>query len=63
MTMSEAKKRANKKWNDDHPYERIGLIVKEGKKAEIQAAADRSGSSLNGYIVQAIKERMERESK
>ena len=36
---------------------------KELSKDGIKAAADRSGASLNGYIVQAIKERMERESK
>ena len=41
--------------------DRIPLVTDKGMKAEIQAAADRSGASLNGYIVQAIREKMERE--
>lgn len=31
-------------------------------KEEVQAAADAAGESLNGYIVGAVKQRMEKES-
>ena len=38
------------------------LTMPKGRKAEIQAAADAAGETLNEYIVKAIDERMERES-
>ncbi|MCL2222898.1 MAG: hypothetical protein FWC20_11185 [Oscillospiraceae bacterium] len=43
-------------------YDRINITVPKGKKAEIQAHAENKGESLNGYVVQAVDERMERES-
>ena len=61
--LSEARRRANKKWNDANikkRYDRIQLIVPKGHKAIIQDAADAAEQSLNGYIAQAVKERMER---
>ena len=36
------------------------LTLPKGRKAEIQAAADAVGETLNEYIVKAIDERMER---
>jgi predicted HicB family RNase H-like nuclease len=36
------------------------LTLPKGRKAEIQAAADAAGETLNEYIVKAIDERMER---
>lgn len=62
--MSEAKRQANKKWNDANlkeKYDRIQLVVARGQKEVIQAAADAVGQSLSAYIKQAIQERMERE--
>jgi uncharacterized protein (DUF1778 family) len=56
--MSEARKRANKKWNEANPYERIGLILKAGEKEKIKQAAEAAGTSVNNYIVQAIKDKM-----
>ena len=58
-------------------YDRFNLFMPKDYKATIQDAADQAGESLNAYIlkavnhrifvdnakVQAIKERMERESK
>lgn len=43
--------------------ERLLVRLPRGEvtKAEIQAAADAAGESVNGYIVQAVRERMERE--
>ena len=64
MAMSEAKKKANKKWNDENlteKYDRIQLVVKKGEKDTIKAAADKAGQSVNAYIAQAIRERMGRD--
>ncbi len=64
MPLSEAKKRANKKWNDENMkerYDRIQLVVPKGEKETIQAAAQMQGQSVNAYIYEAVKQRMERE--
>lgn len=42
-------------------YDRIGLMVPKGFKDVIKTAADDAGASVNGYILQAVRERMERE--
>lgn len=62
MALSEAKKRANAKY-DAKTYQRINLLIRKDEhpnRAEITEAADVAGESLNGYIKQAIRERMER---
>ena len=59
MRISEARHKANQKWNNAN-LERIGLTVRMGRKAVIKAAADAQGESLNGFITAAINERMER---
>ena len=41
-------------------YDRLYPFVPKGRKAEIQAAADAVGESLNDFITKAIDERMER---
>lgn len=41
-------------------YDRLYPFVPKGKKAEIQAAADQQGETLNEFIVKAIDERMKR---
>ena len=41
-------------------YDRLYPFVPKGRKAEIQAAADALGESMNDFIVKAIDERMER---
>lgn len=41
-------------------YDRLYPFVPKGRKAEIQAAADARGESLNDFIVRAIDERMNR---
>jgi predicted HicB family RNase H-like nuclease len=48
------------KWQQEN-RERINLAVKNGYKAKVKEFADKAGESLNGYIVKAIDERMERE--
>lgn len=59
--LSEAKKRAIKKWNDENMkerYDRIQLVVYKGKKEEIQTFAASKGESLNGFVNRLIDEAM-----
>lgn len=42
--------------------DKVADAVPKGQKATIQAAAEDAGQSLNGYVTQAIDERMERDS-
>lgn len=61
--MSEAKRQANKKWNDSHlkeRYDRIQLVVPKGKKEVIQAAAKKSNESVNAFINRLIDAELER---
>lgn len=44
-------------------YDRIELRVKKGQKELIKNAASKAGQSLNEYVSQAIRERMEKELK
>lgn len=53
-TSSEVKDRYNKK-----AYDTIMLRVYKGRKDIIQAAAERTGLSLNAYIVKAIERQMD----
>ena len=51
--LSEARKRANKKWNDENmakKYDRIQLVVPKGRKADIEAYAKAHGESVNGLM-------------
>lgn len=57
MAISEARKKANKKWNDENlkkRYDRIQIVVPKGKKELIQAAAHEANESVNSYINKAI---------
>ncbi len=57
---SDARIRANNKYNIK-AYDRINLAVPKGQKAEIQAAADAQGESINRYVIKAVHERITRE--
>ena len=61
--MSEAKKRANKKWNMNKRYDNIHLVLQKGLKAQIQALTSQSGESINAFINRAIIAQIEAESK
>ena len=64
MALSESRKRANKKWNDENlkiKYDRIQLVVPKGHKDKIKAHAQQRGESVNGFIGRAIDEPMERD--
>lgn len=64
MPLSEARKRANKKWNDENLnklYDRISVLVAKGKKETIKAHAEQKDESLNSFINRAIDETMQRD--
>jgi len=64
MPISEAKRKSNKKWNDANMkerYDRIQLVVPKGKKEHIQDAATAGGMSLNGFVNEAIDEKLGRD--
>ncbi len=42
-------------------YDRIQLVVKKGKKDEIKAFAERRGYTVNGFVNEAIDEKMQRD--
>lgn len=53
MPMSEAKKRANKKWNDENlkiKYDRIQVVIPKGRKQAVEAHASSKGESVNGLV-------------
>ena len=57
--LSEARKRANKKWNDENQakrYDRIQLVVPKGRKADIEAHAKTMGESVNGLLNTYMRE-------
>lgn len=57
--VSEAKRRANDSYNAKCDY--ISLRPPKDDGQAIRAAAATAGQSLQGYILQAVRERMERE--
>ena len=59
--MGTARTKANNKWNAK-ANDRVNLVLKKEAsptKDEVQAAADANGESLNAYIVEAIRQRLE----
>lgn len=42
-------------------YDRLAIVVQKGQKDIIKAHAESRGESLNGFVVRAINETMERE--
>lgn len=62
MPLSEARKKANAKYNAK-AYEQMPVRVSKGKKAIIQNHAEQNGESVNGFINRAIDETMERDKK
>ncbi|MCF2558139.1 hypothetical protein JQM64_11515 [Fournierella massiliensis] len=56
MTMSEAKRRGNDKYNAKCDYIAVKPLKPEGEA--IRAAAKTAGQSLQGYILQAVRRKM-----
>ena len=61
MAYSEAGKRAVAKYIRNN-YDNVTLRVPKGRKAELQAHAAEQGESLNGFIVRAVDETIERDN-
>ena len=57
MAISEAQKRAVAKYNAKS-YDRLELKVLKGKKTIIQNIAEHQGKSLNGYIKEAVTDKI-----
>ncbi len=57
MPLSEARKRANAKYNQK-AYDRIEVKVKKGEKEKIRLYAEANGESLNAFINRALNEAM-----
>lgn len=57
MAISEARKRANEKYNAK-AYDQIKVIVKKGQREVIKAHAESKGMSMNGYINKLIEQDM-----
>ena len=58
--MGRASSEAKNRWNAKN-YDRIGVMVPKGRKAEVAAHAAARGESVNGFIGRAITETMERD--
>ncbi len=56
-----AQTKAKNKYNAK-TYDNLRIIVPKGKKDVIKAFADSRGKSLNGFVNEAIDEKIERES-
>ncbi len=61
MTKSKAQQKAQNKWIAK-TYDRINLTVPKGKKDIIQSHAASRGQSVNGFINEAIDEKLSREA-
>ncbi len=58
MAVSERKRASNKKW-DVANIERLSIAVPKGQRDEIKTAAAAAGESINKYIIEAIRARMD----
>lgn len=61
MPISEARKRANRKYNEK-AYDRIALTVKKGEKDRLKAHAEQQGETLNGFINRAIENQIQNDN-
>lgn len=60
MPVSESKRRNNDNYNAKCDTIQIRPLKQQGQ--QIRAAASAAGQSLQGYILQAVQERMQREN-
>ena len=58
---TDARKEGNRKW-DAANLDRVSIAMPKGKKDDIKAAASAVGESMNQYIINAVEQRMERDS-
>ena len=58
---TEARKRANEKYNAK-AYDELKIRVPKGEKEQIKSHADNQSESLNGFVKRAIDETMKRDN-
>ena len=59
MPMSEARKKANKKWNDAHMkerYDRVQIVLPAGRKQIVEEYARQTGETVSGLINRLLRE-------
>jgi predicted HicB family RNase H-like nuclease len=61
MPMSDAKKRADRKYREK-TYEQMNIRVHKGQREKIKGHAEKHGESLAGFIDRAITETIERDN-
>ena len=61
MAISEARKRANAKWQKDK-VDDLRIRVPKGERALIQEHAAKQGESVNSFVYRAIREAMARDN-
>ena len=49
----------NREYNEKN-YDRIGVMVPKGERERIKEAANKEGMSVNAFIVNAIRDKMEK---
>lgn len=59
MTVSKAQKAATAKY-EAKAYDKVLVRLPRGKKSEIEAATKPKGQSVNGFISEAIDEKLQR---
>lgn len=59
--MPTARTKATRKYNAK-TYDRIEIVVPKGQKEKIKAAAEQAGESVNSFINEAIKEKIEKDT-
>jgi uncharacterized protein (DUF1778 family) len=59
---SEAQRRASLKYKRNK-VDNIQIVTPKGEREKMKAAAAAAGQSLSQYVLQAVHERMERESR
>lgn len=57
MPMSEARKKANEKYNAK-AYDQVKIIMKKGQREQVKEFAESRGMSLNAYINKLIADDM-----
>lgn len=57
MPMSEARKKANEKYNAK-AYDQVKIIMKKGQREQVKEFAESRGLSLNAYINKLIADDM-----
>lgn len=61
MAISEAQKKARNKWNKEN-QKRITIVMNNDFYLRIIERLEKTGESKNGFIIQAIREKLDRDT-